>query len=89
MSKLVCRETLELEGGGKKCKAEEKGEVVKEGRLHVEDKEEAIASSESVMKTVRTRVEEEMDEEHKEAVENRDPAVPTFDKKQTKTICYP
>ena len=30
------------------------------------------------MKTVRTRVEEEMDEEDKEAVENRDPAVPTF-----------
>ena len=30
------------------------------------------------MKTVRTRVEEEMDEEDKEAAENRDPAVPTF-----------
>ena len=76
-------------GAGRSVKLRKKGEVVKEGRLHVEDKEEAIASSESVMKTVRTRVEEEMDEEHKEAVENRDPEVPTFDKKKTKTICFP
>ena len=32
----------------------------------------------SVLKTVRTRVEEEMELEDKEDVENRDPAVPTF-----------
>ena len=37
-----------------------------------------ILSRQSVMKTVRTRVEEEMELEDKEDVENRDPAVPTF-----------
>ena len=37
-----------------------------------------ILSRQSVLKTVRTRVEVEMEEEDKEAVENRDPEVPTF-----------
>ena len=37
-----------------------------------------ILSRQSVLKTVRTRVEVEMEEEDREAVENRDPEVPTF-----------
>ena len=62
------------------CKAINSGEANFKRISHADtDMERAlILSRQSVLKTVRTRVEVEMEEEDKEAVENRDPEVPTF-----------
>ena len=62
------------------CKAINGGEANFKRISHADtDMERAlILSRQSVLKTARTRVEVEMEEEDKEAVENRDPEVPTF-----------
>jgi len=63
------------------CKASNGGSEANFKRIsHADtDMERAlILSRQSVLKTVKTRVELEMEEEDKEAVENRDPEVPTF-----------